>query len=176
VDEAVHAGERDIGQVTLPADPMAMPRSRSYLMLLALAAVIGVPVSAVAYGFLALASYLQKKIFTHLPNGLGFQSEPVWWPLSVLSAGGALTALAIRYLPGQGGPSPAGGFKMLMEASGLGGPMLGLVLVPGLLLNVTVLTAVAAAGLPAQRAIWWRAARRGAAAPTRPAENRRSMT
>jgi hypothetical protein len=49
-------------------------------------------------------------------------------------------------------------------------------LVPGLLLNVTVLTAVAAVGLPAQRAIWWRAARRGAAAPTRPAENRRSMT
>src|ERR1043165_650690 len=92
VDEAVHAGERDIGQVTLPADPMAMPRSRSYLMLLALAAVIGVPVSAVAYGFLALASYLQKEIFTHLPNGLGFQSEPVWWPLSVLAAGGALTA------------------------------------------------------------------------------------
>jgi hypothetical protein len=62
-----------------------------------------------------------------------------------------------------------------MEASGLGGPMLGLVLVPGLLLNVTVLTAVAAVGLPAQGAIWWRAARRGAAASTRPAENRRSM-
>jgi len=144
-------------------------------MLLALAAVIGVPVSAVAYGFLALASYLQKEIFAHLPNGLGFQSEPVWWPLSVLAAGGVLTALAIRYLPGRGSPSPAGGFKMLMEVSGLGGPMLGLVLVPGLLLNVTVLTAVAAVGLPAERAIWSRAARRGAAAPTRPAENRRSM-
>jgi uncharacterized hydrophobic protein (TIGR00271 family) len=35
-----------------------------------------------------------------------------------------------------------------------------------LLLNVTVLTAVAIAGLPVQRAVWQRAARRGAAAPS----------
>ena len=112
VDEAVQAGGRDNHLVTVPADPMAMLRSRSYLMLLALAAIIGVPVSAVAYGFLALVSYLQKEIFTHLPHGLGFSSEPVWWPLPVLAVGGVLTALAIRYLPGRGGPSPAGGFKM----------------------------------------------------------------
>ena len=70
------------------------------------------PVSAAAYGFLALVNYLQKEIFTHLPHGLGFQAEPVWWPLPVLALGGLLTALAIRYLPGRGGPSPAGGFKM----------------------------------------------------------------
>jgi uncharacterized hydrophobic protein (TIGR00271 family) len=35
-----------------------------------------------------------------------------------------------------------------------------------LLLNVTVLTAVAIAGLPVQRAVWQRAARRAAAAPS----------
>lgn len=110
--EAVQADRRDNHLVTVPADPKAMLRSRSYLMLLALAAVIGVPVSAVAYGFLALVSYLQKVIFVHLPHGLGFSSEPVWWPLPVLAVGGVLTALAIRYLPGRGGPSPAGGFKM----------------------------------------------------------------
>jgi membrane protein required for beta-lactamase induction len=81
VAEAVQAGGRDNHRVTVPSDPMAMLRSRSYLMLLGLAAVIGVPVSAVAYGFLALVSYLQKEIFTHLPHGLGFQSEPAWWPL-----------------------------------------------------------------------------------------------
>jgi H+/Cl- antiporter ClcA len=80
--------------------------------LLLLAGLLGVPVSAAAYGFLALVSYLQKEIFTHLPHGLGFASEPVWWPLPVLAVGGALVAVAIRYLPGQGGPSPAGGFKM----------------------------------------------------------------
>ena len=95
-----------------PANPMTMLRSRSYLTLLVLAAILGVPVSAVAYGFLALVSYLQKELFTRLPHNLGFQAEPVWWPLPMLAVGGALAALAIRYLPGRGGPSPAGGFKM----------------------------------------------------------------
>ena len=56
---------------------MALLRSRSYLRLLILAAILGVPISAVAYGFLALVSYLQKEIFTHLPQGLGFSTEPV---------------------------------------------------------------------------------------------------
>jgi H+/Cl- antiporter ClcA len=96
----------------MPADPRAMLRSRSYLMLLVLAAIIGVVVSAVAYGYLALVSYLQKEIFTHLPHGLGFHEEPVWWPLPVLAVGGVIAALGIMYLPGRGGPSPAGGFKL----------------------------------------------------------------
>ena len=60
-----------------PPDPVALLRSRSYLMLLALAAILGMPISAAAYGFLALVSYLQKEIFTHLPHGLGFFTEPV---------------------------------------------------------------------------------------------------
>ena len=55
-------------------------------MLLVLAAILGVPISA-AYGFLALVSYLQKEIFTHLPHGLGFSTEPVWWPLPALARG-----------------------------------------------------------------------------------------
>src|SRR5881394_2366148 len=185
----------------MPSDPRALLRSRAYLRLLVIAAALGVPVSAAAYGFLALVSYLQSEIFTHLPHGLGFQDEPAWWPLPVLAVGGVLTGLAIRYLPGTGGARPAEGFKMhraptpaempgvilaalatlifgaglvvlavraarrdvpdqatavlasagsfaaistllgspiigaflLMETSGLGGPMLGLVLVPGLL-------------------------------------------
>ena len=96
----------------MPADPVALLRSRDYLRLLALAAILGVPVSAAAYGFLALVSYLQKEIFTHLPHGLGFATEPIWWPLPVLAVGGIIAGLAIRYLPGRGGPSPAGGFKM----------------------------------------------------------------
>jgi H+/Cl- antiporter ClcA len=192
-----------------------MLRSPGYLRLLALAAIAGVPISAAAFGFLVLVNYLQKEIFIHLPHGLGFPTEPVWWPLPMLALGGVLAGAAIRYLPGNGGPSPAGGFAvhappapaqlpgvicaalaslvfgavvgpdmplialggglavlatrlpwrrevpaptvkmlgsaggfaaisillgspvsgafLLMEASGLGGPMLGLVLVPGLL-------------------------------------------
>ena len=95
-----------------PPDPVALLRSRSYLRLLILAAILGVPISAAAYGFLALVSYLQEEIFTHLPHGLGFTTEPVWWPLPVLVVGGVLAGFAIRYLPGKGGPSAAGGFAL----------------------------------------------------------------
>jgi H+/Cl- antiporter ClcA len=97
--------------MTTPADPLAVLRSRSYLALLALAAIIGVPVSAVAYFFLALVSKLQGWIFTSLPRGLGFHSEPLWWPIPPLVLAGVLVSLAIRYLPGRGGHSPADGFK-----------------------------------------------------------------
>jgi H+/Cl- antiporter ClcA len=96
----------------MPSDPRTLLRSRSYVQLLVIAAILGVPVSAAAYGFLALVSGLQQELFTHLPHGLGFSSEPVWWPLPVLAVGGILTGLAIQYLPGNGGPSPADGFKV----------------------------------------------------------------
>ena len=80
-------------------------------MLLILAAVLGVPVSAAAYGFLELVGYLQGQVFTHLPNGLGFHGAPPWWPLPVLTVAGLLVAPVIRFLPGKGGHSPADGFK-----------------------------------------------------------------
>lgn len=104
--------------MTAPADPQALVRSRAYLVLLVLAAAIGVPVSAVAWGFLALVSKLQGWIFTDLPHGLGFHQEPMWWPLPPLALAGLLTALAIRYLPGTGGHSPADGFNASAGAPG----------------------------------------------------------
>src|SRR4051812_5595987 len=94
-----------------PPDPQQLLRSRSYLKLLVLAAVLGVPVSGLAYGFLALASWLQDELFTDLPQDLGFNSAPAWWPLPLLALSGFLTAIAIRHLPGIGGHSPADGFK-----------------------------------------------------------------
>ncbi len=94
----------------MPSDPRALLRSRDYLRLLVVAAILGVPVSAAAYGFLALVNYLQPQLFTHLPHGLGFGGEPWWWPLPVLAVGGLLTGLAIRYLPGTAGARPAEGF------------------------------------------------------------------
>ncbi len=97
--------------MTTPGDPQALLRSKSYLGLLILAAALGVPVSAAAYGFLALVAYLQPQVFTHLPNGLGFHGAPPWWPLPVLTVAGLLVAPAIRFLPGTGGHSPADGFQ-----------------------------------------------------------------
>jgi H+/Cl- antiporter ClcA len=98
--------------VTTPSDALALLRSRSYVVLLVLAAIIGVPISAAAYFFLALVSKLQVWIFTDLPKGLGFHAEPLWWPLLPLLLAGVLVGLTLRYLPGKGGHSPADGFKM----------------------------------------------------------------
>jgi H+/Cl- antiporter ClcA len=89
---------------------MAVLRSRAYIRLLIVAAILGVPISAAAYGFLALVNYLQQELFTHLPHGLGLSTVPAWWPLPMLVIGGVLAGLAIRYLPGNGGASPAPGF------------------------------------------------------------------
>jgi H+/Cl- antiporter ClcA len=98
--------------VTTPPDPLALLRSRSYIGLLVLAAIIGAPVSAAAYFFLALVSKLEGWVFSDLPESLGFHAEPLWWPLLPLALAGVLVALTIRYLPGTGGHSPADGFKV----------------------------------------------------------------
>jgi H+/Cl- antiporter ClcA len=92
-------------------DPMAMLRSKSYVQLLVLAAIIGVPVSAVAYGFLKLVSLLQQWFFVSLPKEVGFSGTPVWWPLPLLAVAGVLVAATIQYLPGTAGHIPAEGFK-----------------------------------------------------------------
>lgn len=79
--------------------------------LLLFAALLGAPISAAAYGFLALVNYLQRLLFTRLPITVGFSAAPWWWPLPPLALAGVLVALTIRYLPGTGGHSPADGFK-----------------------------------------------------------------
>ncbi len=101
----------------MPADPLALLRSRSYVALLVLAGIIGAPISAAAYFFLALITKLQGWVFSSLPRALGFHAEPTWWPVLPLLLAGVLVPLAIRYLPGTGGHSPADGFK-----AGGGGP------------------------------------------------------
>jgi hypothetical protein len=49
-------------------DPLAIIRSRQYVGALVLAAIVGIPVSVVAYGFLALVATIQKFLFSALPN------------------------------------------------------------------------------------------------------------
>jgi H+/Cl- antiporter ClcA len=105
-------GPQGWNAMTAHPDPAALLRSRSYLALLVIAALLGVPISAAAYGFLALVSYLQSELFTHLPRGLGYATAPAWWPVPVLLVGATLVAVAIETLPGKGGPSPAAGFKL----------------------------------------------------------------
>jgi H+/Cl- antiporter ClcA len=97
--------------MTMPADPHAVLRTPGYLKLLVLAAVIGAPIAAGAYGFLWVVDEAQDWLFTDLPDDLGFDGAPTWWPLPLLALAGVLVGLTIRYLPGEGGESPADGFQ-----------------------------------------------------------------
>ena len=92
-------------------DPAELLRSRNYLVLLVFGAIIGVPVATAAFFFLKAVDETQDYLYGTLPGELGFDGEPVWWPLPLLALSGLIVALAIRYLPGTGGHSPADGFK-----------------------------------------------------------------
>jgi hypothetical protein len=92
-------------------DVLAMLRSRRYLLVLVVAGILGVPLSVAAYWFLVFASDLQRWVFMVLPSGFGYDTAPSWWSIPVLGVGGLLVAVTIRCLPGQGGESPADGFK-----------------------------------------------------------------
>jgi H+/Cl- antiporter ClcA len=94
-----------------PPDPIELLRSRSYVALLVLGAIVGVPIAALAYFFLKAVAELQQYVFVTLPSDPGFHGEPVWWPLPWLALSGLLVALAIHALPGTGGHEPADGFK-----------------------------------------------------------------
>jgi H+/Cl- antiporter ClcA len=91
-----------------PAQPL---RDRGYVLLLALGALIGVPVAAVAYFFLKGVAEAQHWVFATLPGDLGFDTVPNWWPLLPLTLSGILVALSLSRLPGTGGHKPAEGFK-----------------------------------------------------------------
>jgi H+/Cl- antiporter ClcA len=92
-------------------DPGDLIRSKEYRRLLVLAAFIGVLVSFVSWCFLELVHWLQVAVYRDLPKGLGFSSEPWWWPLPVLAVAGLLTAVAVLRLPGAGGHVPFEGIK-----------------------------------------------------------------
>lgn len=94
-----------------PPDPAALMRSPRFLGLLALAAITGVLASVLAWGFLELVTHMQPWVFNDLPEALGFDHAPTWWPLPVLAIAGLGTALAISALPGVGGHIPADGLN-----------------------------------------------------------------
>ena len=94
-----------------PADPGATIRSKSYRVLLVLAALLGVLVSFVSWCFLELVHWIQQEVYIHLPSGLGLHPVPWWWPLPVLAVAGVLAAVAIIRLPGHGGHIPYEGIK-----------------------------------------------------------------
>jgi H+/Cl- antiporter ClcA len=109
------------------ADPASLIRSREYRVLLVVAAVIGLVVSAASWCFLEAVHEIEVGVYTDLPQHLGYDKAPVWWSLPWVALAGALTAFAIVRLPGHGGHVPADGLKS-------GGPQTRPIELPGILL------------------------------------------
>jgi H+/Cl- antiporter ClcA len=95
-----------------PPDPAAILRSRNFVRVLVLAAVVGVVVSLVGWLFLEAVHQLQVWLYTDLPSGLGFDSVPTWWAIPICTLAGIPVVLAITKLPGAGGHVPAEGFQV----------------------------------------------------------------
>jgi H+/Cl- antiporter ClcA len=93
-----------------PEQVNATIESRAFIVLLAIAAVVGVVVSLAAWCFLELINQIQRGVFVHLPSDLGYHNgPPLWWSLPVLAIAGLIVAFAIERLPGRGGHVPAHG-------------------------------------------------------------------
>ena len=109
--------DRDGGLSSEQAD--ATIRSKQYVALLVLVAVIGVLVSLAAWCFLEGIHQIQQELYTHLPHAFGYQhGPPKWWSLPILAIGALIVALSITRLPGKGGHIPAEG----LSAGGRAGP------------------------------------------------------
>jgi H+/Cl- antiporter ClcA len=93
-------------------DPAAILRSRNFVALLVFAAIVGVIVSLIGWGFLELVHQIQLGVFQDIPSDLGYSSLPWWYPLPVLFLAGLPAAFAIARLPGQGGHVPAHGLQV----------------------------------------------------------------
>ena len=97
--------------VTPSPDPVAIMRSRQFVGLLVLAAIVGVVASFAAWVFLEAINELQDGVWNDLPDALGFDHTPLWWGLPVLLVAGLVVAIAIVRLPGRGGHIPADGLN-----------------------------------------------------------------
>jgi hypothetical protein len=95
-------GMTDTAPQAAPLDPADLLRDRRYVVFLIFGAIVGVPVAVFSYFSMKTVDEGNQFFFTDLPKHLGFQAEPLWWPLLPLAAGGLLVALAVRFLPGAG--------------------------------------------------------------------------
>ena len=116
------------GSAAASEDPTATLLTKGFLVLLVIAAVVGVVVSLAAWCFVELVYQMQQELFHHLPSAVGYaHGPPVWWSLPILGVAGVITALAIGRLPGTGGHVPADGLQV-------GGPPARPIELPGIIL------------------------------------------
>ncbi|MBY8878941.1 chloride channel protein [Actinacidiphila acidipaludis] len=86
-----------------------MLRHPGYLKGLVFCALLGIPVSLIAFWFLAGIHQLEHIIWVSWPHDLGHHDAPWWWALPMAMVPAVGTTLVVLYLPGRGGHVPAGG-------------------------------------------------------------------
>ncbi|MFI0943025.1 chloride channel protein [Streptomyces sp. NPDC021020] len=86
-----------------------MLRRPQYRRALVFSGLIGIPVSLVAFWFLAALHELQRLVWTDWPHDLGYGRAPWWWSLAGAVVAGAGTALVVLRFPGRGGHVPVAG-------------------------------------------------------------------
>ncbi len=128
----------DASAAPATSDPATLLRSREYLRLLVLAAALGLPISAAAYGYLTLIHYVEEWVYTDLPHGLGLDPVPSWWSVPLLALAGVIVGLCISRLPGRGGHPPAHGFQAGAVTTGPELPGVALAALAGLGLGVVL--------------------------------------
>ncbi|WP_051218590.1 chloride channel protein [Nocardioides insulae] len=94
------------------AAPPAGSERSALIRLLVGAAAVGIPVSLAAFAFLALLHEITHLAWEGLPDQLGFDEAPWWWPFPLLLVAGLLVGLAVRSLPGHGGHNPIDGLTI----------------------------------------------------------------
>jgi H+/Cl- antiporter ClcA len=86
-----------------------MLRSPAYRRALVFCALIGIPVSAVAFWFLAALHELERLVWTDWPKDLGWAHPPWWWSFPAFALAGLVVAVVVGRFPGRGGHVPAAG-------------------------------------------------------------------
>ncbi|MFD4585045.1 chloride channel protein [Streptomyces sp. NPDC058423] len=86
--------------------------SASYRRILLFSALIGIPISLIAFWFLVALHQLEHLMWDHVPKTLfGSPVPPWWWPLVLLPIAGLVVGLVVTRLPGAGGHVPAYGLQ-----------------------------------------------------------------
>src|SRR4051794_10708135 len=83
-----------------------MMASRRFVVVLVLVSVVGVVAALAAWCFLELTHQLQVGVFETLPEQLGYDDAPLWWPLPVAALAGLSGAVAVARVPGGGAHVP----------------------------------------------------------------------
>lgn len=86
-------------------------RSPGYLKALVFCAFIGIPVSLASFWFLVGMHKLEGLLWADLPESLGWDAAPWWWPLPLLLVAGIAVGLIVTHLRGAGGHVPAFGLN-----------------------------------------------------------------